>query len=136
MRLSLEAKHVKPNSIKLERFYHYIFFSQEKSGTAYCWIACSHNNGKHFLICYKGLNKNDFYKIINRPTNNDYTATSISSASINVHLLSAPEGIAFDASGNLWLGNNNDFAKTNNSGEGTLVKINKAWLNILLARVS
>ena len=52
MRLSLEAKHVKPNSIKLERFYHYIFFSQEKSGTAYCWIACSHNNGKHFIFTF------------------------------------------------------------------------------------
>ena len=93
------------------------------------------NADEHFLICYKGLNKNDFYKIENTATKS-YTATSTSSANINVHLLSAPEGIAFDASGNLWLGNNNDFAKTNNAGEGTLVKINKAWLNTLLASPS
>lgn len=93
------------------------------------------NADEHFLICYKGLNKNDFYKIENTATKS-YTATSTSSANINVHLLSAPEGIAFDASDNLWLGNNNDFAKTNNAGEGTLVKINKAWLDTLLASPS
>lgn len=86
----------------------------------------------HFLICYKGLNKNNFYKIINTPTK-AYTATATTSATIAVHLLSAPEGIAFDRGGNLWLGNNNDFARTNNAGEGTLVKINKAWLDTLLA---
>ena len=46
-----------------------------------------------------------------------------------MHLLSAPEGLAFDSNGNLWLGNNNDFNATNGAGEGTLVKINGSWIN-------
>ncbi|MEP6949778.1 MAG: hypothetical protein ABI863_10910, partial [Ginsengibacter sp.] len=36
-------------------------------------------------------------------------------------------------SGNLWLGNNNDFALTNNAGEGTLVKITAGWIDTMLA---
>lgn len=42
----------------------------------------------HFLICYKGLDKNDFYKITNTPTKS-YTATDVTGNSITVHLLSA-----------------------------------------------
>jgi hypothetical protein len=90
------------------------------------------NPDHHFLICYKGLNKNNFYKIINTATK-AYVATSASLATTSVHLLSAPEGIAFDPLGNLWLGNNNDGALTNNPGEGTLVRINAGWLVTLLA---
>lgn len=86
----------------------------------------------HFLICYKGLSKSNFYKIINTNTKS-YTATNVGGSTINVHLLSAPEGIAFDPAGNAWLGNNNDFAKTNNAGEGTLVKINASWITSVLA---
>jgi hypothetical protein len=86
----------------------------------------------HFLIGYKALNKNTFYKITNTPSK-AYTAHDVAGGAINVHLLSAPEGIAFDPSGNLWLGNNNDDIHTNNSGEGTLVKISAAWISSLLA---
>ena len=86
----------------------------------------------HFLICYRGLDKNDFYKITNTPAKS-YTATNVAGSSIIVHLLSAPEGIVFDPAGNLWLGNNNDFALTNNNGEGTLVKINAGWIDAILA---
>lgn len=98
----------------------------------------SNEPNQHFLICYKGLDKNKVYKIINRPTRN-YTATSTSGVNINVHLLSAPEGIAFDASGNLWLGNNNDerFVLTNppveGTNQGTFVKITKGWLDDFLS---
>lgn len=86
----------------------------------------------HFLICYKGLNKNTFYKITNKPAKT-YPAQDVDGNTLNVHLLSAPEGIAFDPSGNLWLANNNDFALTNNQGEGTLVKISAGFINTLLA---
>jgi hypothetical protein len=81
-----------------------------------------------FLICYKGANKSNYYKIIN-PATKDYTATSISGAAgTSVYLLSQPEGLVFDATGNLWLGNNNDDYLCNNAGDGTLVKINAAWI--------
>jgi hypothetical protein len=86
------------------------------------------DSSHHFLICYKGLNKNTFYKITNKASKT-YAAKAVSGATITVHLLSAPEGIAFDPSGNLWVANNNDFARTNNEGEGTLVKISSTWIN-------
>jgi hypothetical protein len=95
----------------------------------------SNNPAEHFLICYKNLNKNDFYKITNTSAKS-YDASSLSAGTINVHLLSAPEGLAFDASGHLWLANNNDFARTNQEGEGTLVKIDRGWLNTLLVSPS
>ncbi|MEB3334070.1 MAG: hypothetical protein VKP70_03705 [Cyanobacteriota bacterium] len=95
----------------------------------------SNNPAEHFLICYKNLNKNDFYKISNTASK-IYSASSLSAGSVNVHLLSAPEGLAFDAAGHLWLANNNDFARTNQAGEGTLVRIDRAWLNTLLASPS
>ena len=82
----------------------------------------------NYLICYKGANKNNYYKIIN-PTSKAYTATPPSGgAGTAVYLLSQPEGIAFDASGNLWLGNNNDDYLCNNAGDGTLVKISASWI--------
>ncbi|MDB5388334.1 MAG: repeat containing protein [Planctomycetaceae bacterium] len=87
---------------------------------------------EHFLICYKGLDKSAYYKVVNSATK-IYVATSQAGVAINVHLLSGPEGIAFDAAGNLWLGNNNDDFPTNNAGEGTLVRISAAYLNTLLA---
>jgi hypothetical protein len=72
------------------------------------------------------------YKITNMPSK-AYTAHDVADGAINVHLLSAPEGIAFDPSGNLWLGNNNDDILTNNAGEGTLVKISEARISSILA---
>ncbi|MEY2498567.1 MAG: hypothetical protein QOD12_2123 [Verrucomicrobiota bacterium] len=95
------------------------------------WTA-DNDPSHHFLIAYKGLNKNTFYKITNAPSK-VYAAHDVAGGVINVHLLSAPEGIAFDPSGNLWLANNNDFARTNNLGEGTLVKISAAFISSLLA---
>jgi Secretion system C-terminal sorting domain len=91
----------------------------------------SHN----YLICYKGLNKYDYYSIVNAPTK-IYSAKSVGDSVINVHLLSAPEGIAFDRLGNLWLGNNNDDGGGDNCnlpGQGTLVKLDKAWIDSLLS---
>jgi hypothetical protein len=93
----------------------------------------SENNipDNHFLICYKGLNKDDYFKITNESAP-VYNATSRAGTIINaLNLLSAPEGIGFDSDGNLWIGNNNDFAKTNNAG--TLVKINASWINTMLS---
>ncbi len=92
----------------------------------------------NYLICYKGLTKANYYAVVNAPTK-IYTATSVSDSVINVNLLSAPEGIAFDRLGNLWLGNNNDDGGGDNCnlpGQGTLVKLGKAWLDSLLASPS
>jgi hypothetical protein len=90
----------------------------------------SNNSAEHFLICYKGLDKNKYYKITNTPAKSYNTTPPTPTP---VHLLSAPEGIAFDPDGNLWLGNNNDDALTNNPGEGTLVKIDAVGLSNLLS---
>jgi hypothetical protein len=81
-----------------------------------------------FLICYKNVNKVDYYEIVN-PATQTYTAAPPSGgAGTSVYLLSQPEGITFDASGNLWLGNNNDNYACNTAGNGTLVKINASWI--------
>jgi gliding motility-associated-like protein len=90
----------------------------------------------HFLICYKGLNKNNYYKIINTATPT-YSATAVNgTVTTGLNLLSAPEGIAFDPSGNLWLGNNNDFALTNGAGQGTLDEFTSAYISTLLGSPS
>ena len=82
----------------------------------------------NYLICYKAANKSNYYKIINTAIA-AYTATPLSGGSSpSVYLLSQPEGLAFDASGNLWLGNNNDDYNCNPAGDGTLVKINTGWI--------
>jgi Secretion system C-terminal sorting domain len=86
-----------------------------------------------FLICYKNTIATNYYKIVNTAAKS-YTATSTGGVSKTVHLLSAPEGMVRDASGNLWLGNNNDFNAVNNAGEGTLVKISNAWITSLLTQ--
>jgi Secretion system C-terminal sorting domain len=88
-----------------------------------------------FLVCFKNTNASSFYKIINTVAKS-YTATSTGGVSKTVHLLSAPEGLARDASGNLWVGNNNDFNTVNNAGEGTLIKISNAWITTLLAQAA
>jgi hypothetical protein len=81
-----------------------------------------------FLICYPGANKSQYHAIVN-PISKNYTALSPSGGhNIAVYLLSQPEGIAFDGSGNLWLGNNNDDYPCNNAGDGTLVKISSSWI--------
>ena len=85
-----------------------------------------------FLICYKNLDKNSYYKIIN-PATKTYTANPPGGgAGTSVYLLSQPEGITFDASGNLWLGNNNDDYAVNNAGDGTLVEISASWITTTL----
>jgi predicted outer membrane repeat protein len=81
-----------------------------------------------YLVCYKNLNKANYYKVINTATKS-YSATSTGGVTKMVHLLSAPEGLVFDPTGNLWLGNNNDYNAVNAAGDGTLVKINSSWLN-------
>jgi Secretion system C-terminal sorting domain len=95
-------------------------------------------SGDNFLICYKGLSRTNYYKIVN-PTSKTYMATSCGGVNINVFLLSAPEGIAFDPQGNLWLANNNDtesYDNANFAGQGTLVKFNKNWMDTLLSSPS
>jgi hypothetical protein len=92
--------------------------SNQGTGTAY---------QDHFLICYKAANKNNYFKIVN--PSSTYSSTSLAGgAGPNVYLLSQPEGIAFDASGDLWLGNNNDDYACNSAGDGTIVKISASWI--------
>ena len=88
----------------------------------------NNNANGNFLICYKAANKSNYYKIVN-PASQTYTSTALAGgAGPTVYLLSQPEGLAFDPSGNLWLGNNNDDYNCNTSGDGTLVKINASWI--------
>ncbi len=88
----------------------------------------NNNASGNYLICYKGANKGNYYKIVNT-ANQAYTATPLTGGTgVSVYLLSQPEGITFDASGNLWLGNNNDDYNCNPTGEGTLVEINSSWI--------
>jgi hypothetical protein len=99
----------------------------------------SQNNSptNHFLICLKSKNKSTYFKFANKAVAS-YSTKALPGGGVDlpsVHLLSAPEGIAFDSAGNLWIGNNNDFALTNNPGEGTLVKIKKASLDAMLSQL-
>jgi len=95
----------------------------------------SDDPSKHYLICYKGGVKDNYYKITNDATKS-YTATDVTGSTIMVNLLSAPEGVSSDAAGNLWIGNNNDDYLTNDAGQGTLAKISAAWITTLLASPS
>lgn len=95
---------------------------------------------KHFLVCLKGKDRSKYYKFDNTLVKS-YPTTALPGGGVNlpsVHLLSAPEGIAFDSAGNLWIGNNNDkdFTFVNGPGEGTLVKVKKASLDVMLNQPS
>lgn len=108
----------------------------------YLWMSTfdvTTSSNAHFIICYKDLNnKANFYKITNTPTAS-YSAVDVNGTThTNLHLLSSPEGISFDASGNLWIGNNNDDGSGDNvnpAGSGTLVKIKASRLATILAGV-
>jgi mannan endo-1,4-beta-mannosidase len=53
----------------------------------------------------------------------------LNTASQAVYPFSLPEGLVFDASGNLWVGNNNDgFGPNTNSTGGSLLKLNASYL--------
>ena len=83
----------------------------------------------NFIMCYAGVNKSNYYSIVN-PVNATYASTALAGgAGPNVYLLSQPEGLAFDANGNLWVGNNNDQYACNSAGQGTFVKINAGWIS-------
>ncbi len=84
----------------------------------------------HRLVVYTALSLFNGFIVIGNGAN-IYNAPSLSGGSINVKLFSAPEGFVFDAAGNLWIGNNNDWDRTNGVGEGTFEKISKAYLDIL-----
>lgn len=82
----------------------------------------------NYLICYKSANKSNYYKIINASTAT-YSSTALSGSGISsVYLLSQPEGVAADRSGNIWLANNNDNYACNAAGEGTVIKIKASWI--------
>jgi hypothetical protein len=94
-----------------------------------------------FLVCFTQVSpapdNSKFFKI----TNGSGFSTVVNlpgsaTPALGVMLpFSQPEGIAFDPLGNLWLGNNNDDFATNGGGNGTLLKINKQWIdqNLLTA---
>lgn len=87
----------------------------------------------HILVCFKGANPNEPYIIGNSPSPT-YVAVNNPNP---CHLLSAPEGLAFDAAGNLYLANNNeDGYRTNPSGFGTLVKLKASAINGILLGAS
>ncbi len=101
--------------------------------------------GNQFLVCYLNLNgvlaKTNFFLIGNLYKDaggNTHPVTfssrvvklppSPQSPPASLYALSAPEGIAFDPNGNLWLANNNDFVAINGSNNGTLVRIDRSWI--------
>lgn len=84
----------------------------------------------HRLVVYTALSLFNGFIVIGNG-NLTYNAPSLSGGSINVKLFSAPEGFVFDSQGNLWVTNNNDWARTNGIGEGTYVKIAKAYLDVV-----
>ncbi len=129
------------NSNAIDLYTANVAFDANNNLWATTWSANT-DATQMFLVCFKNAVAADFRKIINTPTK-AYTATSTSGVSAAVHLLSAPEGVARDASGNLWVGNNNDFSAVNTTTvnnittyNGTLVKINNAFITSLLAQAA
>lgn len=89
------------------------------------------NLDEHELVCFTAASSYNSYYVV---TNSGDIYPSISrtgGANPTVYLFSGPEGIQFDASGNLWIANNNDWTRTNDSGEGTLVKIDASYISSL-----
>jgi Putative Ig domain len=94
----------------------------------YDGVAFTHlQPSEHLLVCFKNTNAASAYAIRNAATKT-YTATSRNGGTKSVHLFSAPEGIVFDQAENLWFTNNNDFALTNDAGDGTFCKISSNWM--------
>jgi hypothetical protein len=94
----------------------------------------STNVSSHAVVCFKGAVASDSYTLTNAPI----TATDPAGASEILNAFSAPEGLAFDAIGNLWVANNNDgdSYRTNPNGKGTVTKIEAAKITSLLAAPS
>lgn len=127
------------NSNAIDLYTANVYFDGSNNLWATTWSGNT-DATQMFLVCFKNTVASDYRKIINTATK-AYTAISTAGASASVHLLSAPEGMARDASGNLWVGNNNDFSAVNTTTvnnvttyNGTLVKINNAFVTNLLAQ--
>jgi DNA-binding beta-propeller fold protein YncE len=74
------------------------------------------------------------YRVFVAPFNAIVPANSNAALDATVnYVLSKPEGMAFDAAGNLWIGNNNDNGANTH---GTLVKISPTIQNQLLAQAA
>lgn len=88
----------------------------------------------HAVVCFKGAVASDRYTLTNAQIN----ATDPAGASETLNAFSAPEGLAFDAAGNLWVANNNDGVgyRTNDDGEGSVTKISAAKIADLFAAPS
>jgi hypothetical protein len=88
----------------------------------------------HAVVCFKGAVASDRYTLTSVPI----TATDVSGTSETLNAFSAPEGLAFDAAGNLWVANNNDGDgyRTNPNGKGTVTKISAAQIAALFAAPS
>ena len=100
------------------------------------WMTTFDAAGGQFLICYTRVSpadKSKFFKITNGQAFSTLTNLPGSAPAPGAMLpFSAPEGIAFDPAGNLWVANNNDvsdFFATNGAGNGTLLRISKVWID-------
>jgi hypothetical protein len=99
------------------------------------WVSnWNYNNvlNDHQLTCFKGLNPATAYVFENKAVEDQYTAYG-PGGNIMVNVFSAPEGMLFDLGGNLLVCNNNDGARTNEAGQGTLVRISGSWIAEKLA---
>jgi hypothetical protein len=105
----------------------------------------------HLVVCFKDAKSTDAYTFTNAklPSKMDADPKDFSNvvkdAAGNVvkdaagntqttplNAFSCPEGLVFDPSGNLWVGNNNDYGKVNDFGKGTILKIASADIAALL----
>jgi hypothetical protein len=91
------------------------------------------DEGGAFLICYTSVpaDKSQYYKLTNGAKITAKGLNGSTAPAGGMLALSQPEGIAFDAWGNLWLANNSDDYALNGSGSGSLLLLN----NTALAKV-
>ncbi len=95
----------------------------------------TYDAGEQFLVCYRDPvpgQQGNFVKVSNHDLGMISAITTLPGSTggppLNVHPFSAPEGLAFDPDGNLWVANNNE-SSTNPDGDGTVIKITRLWLD-------
>ena len=86
--------------------------------------------GHRLLVYTAASGYNSYYVVVNLAAG--YEAQITTGGTQVVQLFSAPEGLVVDNDGNVWIGNNNDWTKTNNPGDGTIARISNAFFSMLL----
>jgi len=92
------------------------------------------NDKNHLVVCFKDAKSTDAYTFQNAklPLADVEGKNFSNNGNAPLNAFSCPEGLVFDPSGNLWVGNNNDYGKVNDFGKGTILKIASADIAALL----